>query len=341
MHFGRDDAGRLGCALARCVILVEPQRAVLEHRRAPAGEQHDGRDVFGEQCRARERIAGRERVAAHERHVGPGAVDEHGDARTGLDGRVGPAVCLRVADGCAVFRDAHGLDGDRFHHEGLRFHHEAESFLMECLEGRFHRACVAERHFERGVGVLVLEASRAQRAHTLARYALGEDLFDGRALECLIALAQCRHGLIVEHRLDSLLAQHAQIGQTHAESRKHACERMQHDAPHAERLGHGASGLTARAAERAQRVVGHVMAAFDRNLLDRLRHVVDGDRKEAFGHGFGAHRAAGLGAHARRERFEFFADGRHVERQIAVRPEDVREMIGLHAAEHDVAVGHG
>ena len=52
---------------------------------------------------------------------------------------------------------------------------------------------------------------------------------------------------------------------------------------HAERVGDEAGVLAAGAAEAVQRIAGHVVAALHRNLLDRVRHVLDRDLDEAVG----------------------------------------------------------
>ena len=56
---------------------------------------------------------------------------------------------------------------------------------------------------------------------------------------------------------------------------------MDHHLADAERVGDQAGMLAAGAAETLQRVAGHVVAARDRDLLDRIGHVVDRDRGEA------------------------------------------------------------
>ena len=51
----------------------------------------------------------------------------------------------------------------------------------------------------------------------------------------------------------------------------------------AERVGDEAGVLAAGAAEAVQRIFGDVVAALDRDLLDGVRHVLDGDVEEAVG----------------------------------------------------------
>ena len=89
----------------------------------------------------------------------------------------------------------------------------------------------------------------------------------------------------------------------------------------AEGVGDEAGVLAAGAAEAVERVFGHVIAALDRNLLDGVGHVLDGDAEEAVGDLLRGAAAADLGG----ERGESGADGIGVERLVAVRPEDPRE----------------
>jgi gas vesicle protein len=68
-----------------------------------------------------------------------------------------------------------------------------------------------------------------------------------------------------------------------AVGRQQARERMDQHRLHAERIGHEAGVLAAGAAEQLSRYFGDVIAALDGDLLDRVRHVLDGDGEEALG----------------------------------------------------------
>ncbi len=116
---------------------------------------------------------------------------------------------------------------------------------------------------------------------------------------------------------------------------------MDIDPPHAERVGDETGVLAAGAAEAGERVLRHVIAALDRDLLDRVRHVLDGDLEEAGGDRRRAAAIAGRGGDLGGERGEFRCDDVAVERLVAVRAEHAREEIRLQLAEHDVAVGDG
>ncbi len=52
---------------------------------------------------------------------------------------------------------------------------------------------------------------------------------------------------------------------------------------HAERVGDETGMLAAGAAETVERVARYVIAALNRNLLDRIGHVLDRDLDEAVG----------------------------------------------------------
>ena len=138
------------------------------------------------------------------------------------------------------------------------------------------------------------------------------------------------------------LAQRADLGQPHAIGRQNAGIGVDENRLHPQRVGDGAGVLPARAAEAVQRVARDVIAALDRDLLDGVRHVLDGDAQEALGDLLAAHpRLAGGGGDRLRHLVELFRDDLRVERLVGVRPEDGREMLRLQLAEHDVGVGHG
>ncbi len=97
--------------------------------------------------------------------------------------------------------------------------------------------------------------------------------------------------------------------------------------------------LAAGAAETGEHIVGDVVAALHRDLLDRIGHIAHRDGDESFGHGFRCGPFTRRRADFVRQRVETAAHGGHVQRFIAARAEEAREIIGLHLAEHDVAVG--
>ncbi|SCE39939.1 hypothetical protein GA0115253_104903 [Streptomyces sp. Termitarium-T10T-6] len=121
----------------------------------------------------------------------------------------------------------------------------------------------------------------------------------------------------------------------------HPGERGDEDGVDAQRVGDRADVLAARAAETGQRVAGDVVASLHGDLLDGVGHVEHGDLQEA-GRRLRLVRPASGGApHLVGELGEPLAYVVGVERKVAVRAEDRREVGGLDAAEHHVGVGDG
>ena len=104
---------------------------------------------------------------------------------------------------------------------------------------------------------------------------------------------------------------------------------MDQHAGHAEGVGHRAGVLAARPAEGGQRVPGHVVAALHGDLLDRVGHVRHRDLEEARRDLLrGAPVAAG-GGDPRGQGGELAAGDLGVERLVAGRAEDAREVVRL------------
>ena len=143
--------------------------------------------------------------------------------------------------------------------------------------------------------------------------------------------------VIVEPREHGPRARRAESGKPHAEGRQHAGERMNEHGCDAERVSHEAGMLAARAAERVQHILGHVVAALDGDGLDRVRHVFDRDPDEAVGDLF---RRALLSELAGK-RLERFAHGIGVERQVLIGTENAREEVGDELSRHHIGVGDG
>jgi len=112
---------------------------------------------------------------------------------------------------------------------------------------------------------------------------------------------------------------------------------MNEHAGHAERVGDQAGVLAAGAAEAIERVARHVIAALHRNLLDRIRHVLDRDLDEAVGDLF----AAAAAADHLRHRGEGRAHRVGVERLVLDGSEYFRKEIGMSLPTMTLAVGHG
>ncbi|MNV01201.1 hypothetical protein D3C71_913970 [compost metagenome] len=105
----------------------------------------------------------------------------------------------------------------------------------------------------------------------------------------------------------------------------------------AKRIGSQAGMLATGAAEAGQRVMGHVITALDADLLDRIRHVLHRNGEKTVGHLF---RRAAIADHLGHF-LESLADGRCIERLVAVGSENFREEIGRKLAEHHVRIGDG
>src|SRR5207237_7788766 len=93
--------------------------------------------------------------------------------------------------------------------------------------------------------------------------------------------------------------------------------------------------LAARAPETVQRVARHVVAALHRNLLDRVRHVLDRDLDETIGNQLGRAAVADLFC----QRAEGLAYRLGIEREVLVRAEYLRKQVRDELADHDVGVG--
>src|SRR5581483_3606938 len=113
---------------------------------------------------------------------------------------------------------------------------------------------------------------------------------------------------------------------------------MDEDPAHAERIGHPAGVLPARAAKARQGVGRDVMASLDGDLLDGVRHVLHGDPQESLRQLLGRPAYPRRPRHLLRQRGELTLDRRYVDRCIALRSEYAWEVLGLQAAQHDIAV---
>ncbi len=138
---------------------------------------------------------------------------------------------------------------------------------------------------------------------------------------------------LAEFSLDRLLAQHRLIRQPHPIGREHAGERVDEHRVHAQLVRHQAGVLAPGAAEALQGEPGRVVPLLQRHLLDRVGHVGDGDAKEALRHG-----ACIL---VRHQGGEPLPHDRGVQRLVARRAEDRREMRRLDLADHHIRIGDG
>ena len=104
---------------------------------------------------------------------------------------------------------------------------------------------------------------------------------------------------------------------------------------HAERIGDQARVLTAGAAEAVERIARHVVTALQRDLLDRVRHVLDRDPDETVGDVFGRAAVADVLCELR----ERVAHGLRIERQVLLRAENPRKEIGDEFSDHHIGIG--
>ena len=139
---------------------------------------------------------------------------------------------------------------------------------------------------------------------------------------------------LIQRRFDGTLAHGAGVGEPHAIGGEQAGERVDQNRAHAQRIGHEAGVLAARAAETLQGVVGHVIAALHGDFLDGVGHVLDGDADEAFRHFFGRAGVASL----RCERRKALPHGVHIEGLVAAGAEDLGEEGGVQLAHHHIGV---
>ena len=116
---------------------------------------------------------------------------------------------------------------------------------------------------------------------------------------------------------------------------------MDEDAADAQQVRHLAGVLRAGAAEAAQGIVRHVDAALDRDLLDRVGHVVVGDGEAAMRQLLGRAVDAGRPCDLVRQGGERGADHLGVQRLVGRGAEHVGEEVGQELADHQVGVGDG
>ena len=203
--------------------------------------------------------------------------------------RVGERIDRLGEPGAAADR----LDRDGLDDELLALVDEAEARLVGGLErGLYVRqrdglACPAvyreARHHQRRVGAGITDVRAHMHAHGVAGHALADHLVAGLAAEALSRRDDGSERALAERLLDRLLARRANVGEPHAVGGQQRRERMDQHLGHAERVGDQAGVLAAGAAEAVERIARHVVAALHRDLLDRVRHVLDRDPDEAVG----------------------------------------------------------
>ena len=143
---------------------------------------------------------------------------------------------------------------------------------MRRLEIRPH--IPGHHHFQRRIAPLVTQGRAPQhdrRLHTLRRQRRNRLGLQLRQHRIQVAPAQAP------------LPQLHQVRQPDPVGAQDAGQRMDHHRPDPQRVRHQAGMLPARAAETLQHIAGDIMPPRDRDLLDRIGHIVDGDADEALG----------------------------------------------------------
>ena len=203
--------------------------------------------------------------------------------RAGLSGR---SVVFRIRTGRVVtvlvfLLRPSDLDRNSFHDDGLVAHEEGEAAGVFGLEGGGHVRQRADSDDDPGVGALVAQVRPARGGDPAVVPALGFHLRPGVVFQRSGDLRQPGQEIAGERRLDGLLAHGDDVGQPDPVRGQHAGQRVDEHPGHAQRVGDRAGVLPARAAEHVEHVLGHVVAALHRDLLDRVGHVGHGDLDEA------------------------------------------------------------
>ncbi len=326
---------------------LQHQMVACGQRGFPARFDHRRCVLFGDDRGTGDNVTGTQRFAQVDRRLAPGAVGEN----TATLRRAQTFGARREFRGRLVgdSHDADRLDRNGLDHECLVAHQETILRTVatlelgsQCGDRRSIRMRVRRqgiRDFERRIGPVVFEVHRALQLDHGGIDALRLDFTARRVGQARKQRSGRRERRPIEHGLDRVLTQRTHIGQPHAVCGEHARKRMNKYARHSERVGHRTCMLPARTAKTAQRVFGDVVAALDRNVLDRVRHVVDGDLEKTFRDLFRCALPPCGGGHRLCQGIEAHPDDGGVERHVAVRTEYGREQRRIDLADHDVAVG--
>ena len=313
--------------------------------RRPAGLDHDRRGRLDDDRGSRDPIARAQMGALeHRRRERLGRLvrrprGDHRDPIYRLE-RLARAARhdrqLRLVD---LRHAADRLDRHLHDHETAAFDHEPVTGAVLGLEGPAQLGGVGRGQLERGIGAAVADVHAGDGRDARRLHALALEFPARRRREFLDRLLERLHQGIVEGRLDRPLPDHAHVCQAHAVGRQHARERMHENAREPQRIGDQAGVLPGRAAEAAEHVIGDVVAALDRDLLDRIGHVVDRDREATMRQLFGRALDAGGARHVGRQCAEGAAHHPLVQRLLGVGPEHVRKEARMQLADHQIGVG--
>ena len=129
-----------------------------------------------------------------------------------------------------------------------------------------------------------------------------------------------------------MLAIGANIGKAHAIGRKHARQRMNKHGFHAEIICNQTRMLRACPAKAIQRIGCDVITALHGDLLDGVRHILNGNLDKAFGHRF--RRAARFLGQVGK----LLGNRLPIQRRIPLRPENLREVFRVDLAQHHIGI---
>src|SRR4029079_7965794 len=127
------------------------------------------------------------------------------------------------------------------------------------------------------VGAVIAKMCTGMGGDGVRRDALALDFSDGGCGQAIAKGEERRQGSRIEGQNDTFRAERPNIGEPHSVGGEHAGVRVNEDRLQTERAGNAAGVLAASAAEAVESIFGYVIATLDRNLLDGVRHVLDGD----------------------------------------------------------------
>ena len=187
-----------------------------------------------------------------------------------------------------------------------------------------------------GVRAFHAQAQLETGFHAVGVGALVDDGGPGGLRELAGAPDRRLQPVIVQCNLKRGFPRRLDLRQADAIGGEDAAEGVDQHGFHGQRLGHAADDLTGRAAKSGQRIVRGLHALRQRDVLDRLRHILHGDGEEALGGRFRP-----VCFHLRGKARQRLAGGLGVERLVLVRAEDVGEEARLDPAQRRVGVGDG
>ncbi len=149
---------------------------------------------------------------------------------------------------------------------------------------------------------------------------------------------QLDQGVSFERQLRRLFAHRCLIGEPHTVRRQNTSERVDEDRLHAEFVGDEAGVLATGAAEALQGEARDVVPLLHRDLLDRIRHVGDGDMEKPLGDRSRITSLAGGVRDPIRERDELRSHRLRIQGLIAARPENRGKVSRLNLPDADIGV---